>query len=124
MQSHGGPTSGTSTALSLPLQYWTSRGFAVLDVNYGGSTGYGRPYRQRLNDAWACRVDDHVNGAKYLIERGLVGIPSAPPFVAGAPVATRRSPPSRSAIFRAGASHFGISDLETMATDTHKFESR
>jgi dipeptidyl aminopeptidase/acylaminoacyl peptidase len=125
VQSHGGPTSATSTALSLPLQFWTSRGFAVLDVNYGGSTGYGRPYRQRLTDAWGIvDVDDHVNGARYLIERGLVDPErtairgwSASGYTTLATLAFRD-------LFRAGASHFGISDLETMTTDTHKFESR
>jgi dipeptidyl aminopeptidase/acylaminoacyl peptidase len=125
VQSHGGPTSGTSTALSLPNQFWTSRGFAILDVNYGGSTGYGRPYRQRLNDAWGIvDVDDHVNGARHLIERGLVDPErtairgwSASGYTTLATLAFRD-------LFRAGASHFGISDLETMTTDTHKFESR
>jgi dipeptidyl aminopeptidase/acylaminoacyl peptidase len=125
VESHGGPTGATSTALSLPLQFWTSRGFAVLDVNYGGSTGYGRPYRQRLNDAWGVvDVDDHVNGARYLIERGLVDPErtairgwSASGYTTLATLAFRD-------LFRAGASHFGISDLETMTTDTHKFESR
>jgi dipeptidyl aminopeptidase/acylaminoacyl peptidase len=125
VQSHGGPTGATSTALSLPLQFWTSRGFAVLDVNYGGSTGYGRPYRQRLTDGWGIvDVDDHVNAARYLIERGLVEPErtairgwSASGYTTLATLAFRD-------LFRAGASHFGISDLETMATDTHKFESR
>jgi dipeptidyl aminopeptidase/acylaminoacyl peptidase len=125
VQSHGGPTGATSTALSLPLQFWTSRGFAVLDVNYGGSTGYGRPYRQRLTDTWGIvDVDDHVNGARYLIERGLVDPErtairgwSASGYTTLATLAFRD-------LFRAGASHFGISDLETMTTDTHKFESR
>jgi dipeptidyl aminopeptidase/acylaminoacyl peptidase len=125
VQSHGGPTGATSTALSLPLQFWTSRGFAVLDVNYGGSTGYGRPYRQRLTDAWGIvDVDDHVNAARYLIERGLVDPErtairgwSASGYTTLATLAFRD-------LFRAGASHFGISDLETMTTDTHKFESR
>jgi dipeptidyl aminopeptidase/acylaminoacyl peptidase len=125
VQSHGGPTGATSTALSLPNQFWTSRGFAILDVNYGGSTGYGRPYRQRLNDAWGIvDVDDHVNGARHLIERGLVDPErtairgwSASGYTTLATLAFRD-------LFRAGASHFGISDLETMTTDTHKFESR
>ena len=125
VQSHGGPTGNTSTAMSLALQFWTSRGFAVLDVNYGGSTGYGRPYRQRLNDAWGIvDVDDHVNGARYLIAQGLVDPErvairgwSASGYTTLATLAFRDT-------FRAGASHFGISDLETMTTDTHKFESR
>jgi dipeptidyl aminopeptidase/acylaminoacyl peptidase len=125
VQSHGGPTGATSTALSLAVQFWTSRGFAVLDVNYGGSTGYGRPYRQRLNDRWGIvDVDDHVNGARYLIAQGLVDPDrvairgwSASGYTTLAALAFRD-------VFRAGASHFGISDLETMTTDTHKFESR
>ncbi len=125
VQSHGGPTGATSTALSLAVQFWTSRGFAVLDVNYGGSTGYGRQYRQRLNDSWGIvDVDDHVNGARALIERGLVDPArtairgwSASGYTTLATLAFRD-------LFRAGASHFGISDLETMTTDTHKFESR
>ena len=73
VKSHGGPTAAASTALSLSVQYWTSRGFAVLDVNYGGSTGYGRQYRERLNKKWGIvDVDDCVNGARYLAERGEV----------------------------------------------------
>ena len=68
---HGGPTAASSSMLRLDTQYWTSRGIAVLDVNYGGSTGYGREYRQRLNGEWGVvDVDDCVNGAQYLIERG------------------------------------------------------
>ena len=125
VQSHGGPTDATSTALSLPIQFWTSRGFAVLDVNYGGSTGYGRPYRERLNGSWGIvDIDDHVNGAKYLIDRGLVDPhrtairgSSASGYTTLASLAFRD-------LFRAGASHYGISDLETITTDTHKFESR
>ena len=71
--SHGGPTSSSSASLKYSIQYWTSRGFAVLDVNYGGSTGYGRAYRERLNGNWGIvDVDDCVNGARYLAERGEV----------------------------------------------------
>src|SRR5947207_15579215 len=69
--SHGGPTSATTTTLKLNIQYWTSRGFGVLDVNYGGTTGYGTEYRRRLNGQWGVvDVDDCVNAARYLGERG------------------------------------------------------
>jgi dipeptidyl aminopeptidase/acylaminoacyl peptidase len=123
--SHGGPTGSTSTTLDLTLQYWTSRGFAVLDVNYGGSTGYGRAYRERLKDTWGITdVDDCVMGARYLAEKGLVDGErltirgwSASGYTTLAALAFRD-------VFKAGASHYGISDLEAMARDTHKFESR
>lgn len=123
--SHGGPTGQTSTVLSLQTQYWTSRGFAVLDVNYGGSTGYGRAYRERLNGQWGIvDVDDCVNGARYLAAEGLVDGNrlairgwSASGYTTLAALAFRD-------VFKAGASHFGISDLEAMAKETHKFESR
>ncbi|MCP4517777.1 MAG: S9 family peptidase, partial [Delftia sp.] len=73
VMSHGGPTSAASSALNLAIQYWTSRGIAVLNVNYGGSTGYGRAYRQRLNGRWGIvDVDDCVNGARYLAQQGRV----------------------------------------------------
>lgn len=123
--SHGGPTSIAHTALNLKTQYWTSRGFAVLDVNYGGSTGFGRPYRERLRDAWGVvDVDDCVNGARAMAERGFADPErtmirgwSASGYTTLAALAFRD-------VFKAGASHYGISDLETMTTDTHKFESR
>ena len=123
--SHGGPTGSTSTTLSLPLQYWTSRGFAVLDVNYGGSTGYGRAYRERLNDRWGIvDVDDCINGAKHLVDEGLVDGDrlvirgwSASGYTTLAAITFRD-------VFKAGASHYGISDLEAMVRDTHKFEAR
>ena len=123
--SHGGPTGQTSTMLSLETQYWTSRGFAVLDVNYGGSTGYGQEYRERLRGRWGIvDVDDCVNGATYLANEGLVDGNrltirgwSASGYTTLAALAFRD-------VFKAGASHFGISDLEAMAKETHKFESR
>lgn len=68
VKSHGGPTSAAATALSLTIQYWTSRGIGVLDVNYGGSTGYGRAYRERLKNRWGVvDVDDCTNGARHLV---------------------------------------------------------
>jgi dipeptidyl aminopeptidase/acylaminoacyl peptidase len=125
VQSHGGPTGSTSTTLTLPLQYWTSRGFAVLDVNYGGSTGYGRPYRQRLNDAWGIvDVEDHAHGARYLVAEGLADPERAAIRGWSASGYTTLAALTFDDTFKAGASHFGISDLETMTTDTHKFESR
>jgi len=123
--SHGGPTGVSHPALGPKLQYWTQRGFAVVDVNYGGSSGYGRAYRERLDGSWGVvDVDDVVNAARFLVARGDVDPArlairggSAGGFTTLAALAFRDT-------FRAGASHYGISDLETLARDTHKFESR
>jgi dipeptidyl aminopeptidase/acylaminoacyl peptidase len=125
VKSHGGPTSAAVTNLNLNVQYWTSRGFAVLDVNYGGSTGYGRAYRERLNGTWGIvDVDDCVNGARHLIERGLADPErcvieggSAGGYTTLAALTFRKQ-------FKAGASHYGVSDLGALVRDTHKFESR
>jgi dipeptidyl aminopeptidase/acylaminoacyl peptidase len=121
---HGGPTSAVSNALDLTDQFWTTRGFAYLVVNYGGSTGFGREYRQRLNGLWGVvDVDDSVNGARYLIERGLVdGNRVAITGGSAGGYTVLRALTSRD-FFKAGASHFGISDLEAFHSDTHKFES-
>ena len=107
------------------MQFWTSRGFAVLDVNYGGSTGYGRAYRERLKRRWGIvDVDDCVNGARYLVGRGLadgnrlaIDGGSAGGYTTLAALTFRD-------VFKAGASYYGVSDLEALAKDTHKFESR
>ena len=123
--SHGGPTGATSTTLSLDVQYWTSRGFAVLDVNYGGSAGYGTAYRRRLNGRWGIvDVDDCVNGARYLAERGDVDAARTAIKGGSAGGYTTLSALTFRDTFRAGASYYGISDLEALAKDTHKFESR
>lgn len=121
---HGGPTAAASSALDIKIQYWTSRGIAVLDVNYGGSSGYGRAYRQRLEGRWGIvDVDDCVNGARFLVGRGDVDGKrlaitggSAGGYTALCALTFRRT-------FKAGASYYGISDLEALAQDTHKFES-
>jgi dipeptidyl aminopeptidase/acylaminoacyl peptidase len=125
VMSHGGPTAATSPTLRLGVQYWTSRGVAVLDVNYGGSTGYGREYRERLSGRWGVvDVDDCVNGAKYLAERGLVdGDRLAITGGSAGGYTTLCALTFRDA-FKAGASHYGVSDLEALEVDTHKFESR
>jgi dipeptidyl aminopeptidase/acylaminoacyl peptidase len=123
--SHGGPTGATDTTLDLHYQYWTSRGFAVLDVNYGGSTGYGRAYRQRLNGQWGIvDVDDCANAARYLVERGdvdgerlIIRGGSAGGYTTLCALTFRD-------LFAAGASYYGVSDLEALAKETHKFESR
>jgi len=125
VKSHGGPTSAATTALSLSIQYWTSRGFAVLDVNYGGSTGYGRKYRERLNDKWGIvDVDDCVNGARYLVERGEVDANRLIITGGSAGGYTTLCALTFRDTFKAGASHFGVSDAEALARDTHKYESR
>lgn len=125
VKSHGGPTASTSTTFALGIQYWTSRGIAVLDVNYGGSTGYGRAYRRRLNDRWGIvDVDDCVNGARYLIERGLADRDACAIDGGSAGGYTTLCALTFRDLFKAGASHFGVSDLAALATETHKFESR
>lgn len=121
---HGGPTMNTWTTLRWDIQYWTSRGIAVLDVNYGGSTGYGRAYRRRLLGKWGVvDVDDVVNGALYLVRKGMVdperlGIrgESAGGYLTLAAVTFRDC-------FKSGASYYGISDLEILTKETHKLES-
>ena len=123
--SHGGPTSATTTSMKMSIQYWASHGIGVLDVNYGGSSGYGRAYRQRLNGRWGIvDIDDCVNGARFLVERGLVDGNrlvirggSAGGYTTLAALAFRD-------VFKAGASYYGVSDLEALTEDTHKFESR
>jgi dipeptidyl aminopeptidase/acylaminoacyl peptidase len=123
--SHGGPTVSTSSALSFSVQYWTSRGFAILDVNYGGSTGYGRAYRERLKGRWGIvDIDDCTNGARYLVDQGLVDAERLAIKGGSAGGYTTLSALAFRDVFKAGASHFGVSDLEALATDTHKFESR
>ncbi len=125
VMSHGGPTSSSSGSLKYSIQYWTSRGIAVLDVNYGGSSGYGRAYRERLNGNWGIvDVDDCVNGARYLAERGEVDGNRLAIRGGSAGGYTTLCALTFRDVFKAGASHYGISDLEALAKDTHKFESR
>jgi dipeptidyl aminopeptidase/acylaminoacyl peptidase len=123
--SHGGPTSAASPGLSLATQFWTSRGFAVADVDYGGSTGYGRTYRRQLDGAWGIvDVDDCCSAATWLASEGLVDGDrlvirggSAGGFTTLAALTFRD-------VFAAGASSYGVADLEALARDTHKFEAR
>lgn len=123
--SHGGPTGQTSNDLRLSIQYWTSRGFAIADVNYGGSTGFGREYRERLKKSWGI-VDMHdcENAARYLASQGLVDKDRMAIAGGSAGGYTTLCALTFGNVFRAGASHFGVSDLEALALDTHKFESR
>jgi dipeptidyl aminopeptidase/acylaminoacyl peptidase len=122
---HGGPTSAASSTLNLGIQFWTSRGIAVLDVNYGGSTGFGRAYRERLYGNWGIvDVDDCVNGAKFLAAQGAVDEKrivitggSAGGYTTLAALVFRD-------FFQGGGSYYGVSDAAALARDTHKFESR
>lgn len=123
---HGGPTSAARPMLQIAVQYWTTRGFAVVDVNYGGSTGFGREYRERLKGAWGIvDVEDCIAAARWLGEQGHVDGKrmcirggSAGGFTTLA-VLTRADTP-----FAAGCSMFGVADLSALARETHKFESR
>ncbi|HVO31062.1 MAG TPA: prolyl oligopeptidase family serine peptidase, partial [bacterium] len=123
--SHGGPTSATSATFSPEIQFFTSRGFAVVDVNYGGSTGYGRDYRDSLRGAWGVvDVDDCIAAARHLVERGeadgarlCIRGGSAGGYTTLCALTFRHG-------FAAGASYYGVSDLESLAKDTHKFEAR
>ncbi|MGB1245213.1 MAG: alpha/beta hydrolase family protein, partial [Porticoccaceae bacterium] len=122
---HGGPTGATGSGLNLKIQYWTNRGFAIIDINYRGSTGFGRDYRQALTNAWGIKdVQDTQQAIDYLAaqqkidpERCLIRGGSAGGY-------TVLSALTFTDTFKAGASLYGIGDLETLASDTHKFESR
>ncbi|HWB38237.1 MAG TPA: prolyl oligopeptidase family serine peptidase, partial [Rugosimonospora sp.] len=123
--SHGGPTSATTSTLRPIVQFWTSRGFAVVDVNYGGSTGYGRAYRQRLAGAWGVvDVDDCVNAARFLVGEGLADPRRLAIRGGSAGGYTTLCALTFRDEFQAGASYFGVGDAEALARDTHKFESR
>jgi dipeptidyl aminopeptidase/acylaminoacyl peptidase len=122
---HGGPTGAASSSLNLSTQFWTSRGIAVLDVNYGGSTGFGREYRERLYDNWGIvDVDDCVNGARFLAEQGLIDAQRAVITGGSAGGYTTLAALVFRDFFAGGASYYGVSDAIALARDTHKFESR
>ncbi len=123
---HGGPTSARESILSLDVQFWTTRGVAVVDVNYGGSTGYGRAYRERLRGNWGI-VDtvDCINAARYLVNRGQADPARIAIQGGSAGGYTTLNALTRHRFFSAGASYYGLADLEVFATGgTHKFESR
>ncbi len=124
VMSHGGPTSATTDALDAEIQFWTSRGIAVLDVNYGGSTGYGREYRQRLNGRWGIvDVDDCINGARFLVADGKVDGNRLAIRGGSAGGYTTLAALTFRDTFHAGCSRYGVSDLQSLARDTHKFEA-
>ena len=124
--SHGGPTSAARSTLDLQIQYWTSRGFAVADVNYRGSSGYGRAYRERLNGQWGIAdVDDVISALRFLSVEGRADAGRA--VIRGGSAGgytTLAALTFHPDVFRAGASYYGVSDLEVLEIDTHKFESR
>jgi dipeptidyl aminopeptidase/acylaminoacyl peptidase len=123
--SHGGPTGSVNGALNLTIQFWTSRGFAVVDVNYGGSTGYGRDYRRLLNGNWGVvDVEDCVNAARFLVARGDVDGERLAIRGGSAGGFTTLAALVFADVFKAGANYFGVSDFTPFVEDTHKFESR
>ena len=125
VKSHGGPTGQAGCSFSAKIQYWTSRGFAVFDINYGGSTGFGRKYRKRLIGNWGITdVDDCVNGAKYLVNNDIVDGDRLIITGGSAGGYTTLSALAFRDVFKAGCSSYGIGDLISLAEDTHKFESR
>mmetsp|Transcript_69927 Transcript_69927/g.167853 ORF Transcript_69927/g.167853 Transcript_69927/m.167853 type:complete len:848 (-) Transcript_69927:83-2626(-) len=125
VKAHGGPTACASTVVNPGIQFWTSRGFAVLDVDYRGSTGLGRKYRNRLKGQWGVvDVDDVCAGAKYLVKEGLVDPEMLAIDGVSAGGFTTLAALTFKDVFTAGCSLYGIGDLETLAGDTHKFESR
>jgi dipeptidyl aminopeptidase/acylaminoacyl peptidase len=123
--SHGGPTGMTVNTLKLATQYWTSRGFGVLDVNYGGSTGFGRAYRDLLKGQWGIvDVEDCVAGARALVERGLADNDRLIIRGGSAGGLTTLCALTFHDVFKVGASYYGVSDLKGLDDDSHKFESR
>ena len=125
VMSHGGPTGESHNGIKMVVQFFTSRGFAVLDVNYGGSSGYGRAYRQRLNNAWGIvDVNDCSKAALYVADKNLVDKDRLAIRGGSAGGFTTLASLAFTDVFKAGASHYGVSDLEALAKETHKFESR
>jgi len=125
VMSHGGPTAATSAQFSSAIQYWTSRGFAVVDVNYGGSTGFGREYRDRLRGQWGVvDVDDCVNAANYLVDRGSVDGNRLAIRGGSAGGYTTYTALTNHSIFSAGVSRYGVADLTCLVKESHKFEVR
>jgi len=125
VKAHGGPTSQTSTTFRLVIQFWTSRGFAVLDVDYGGSTGYGKEFRQSLQGKWGIvDVNDVCAGANYCVQQGWVNPQWLCIDGSSAGGYTTLAALTFENVFSAGASLYGVSDLSALAEDTHKFESR
>ncbi|MGH8874354.1 MAG: prolyl oligopeptidase family serine peptidase, partial [Acidimicrobiia bacterium] len=123
--SHGGPTSATVPAFNRAVQYWTTRGLAVVDVNYGGSTGYGRSYRGRLEGRWGVvDVADCINAARWLADRQMVDRDRLAIRGGSAGGYTTLCALTFHDVFAAGASYFGVADAEALARDTHKFEAR
>ncbi|HEY5822104.1 MAG TPA: prolyl oligopeptidase family serine peptidase [Propionibacteriaceae bacterium] len=123
--SHGGPTAFASSSFNLGYQFWTTRGYAILDVNYGGSTGYGRAYRDRLKDRWGIvDVADCAEGAAAMGEQGRADPARLVIKGGSAGGYTTLQALTSTTVFAAGISQYGIGDLEALATDTHKFESR
>jgi dipeptidyl aminopeptidase/acylaminoacyl peptidase len=121
---HGGPTGATETSLNLKIQFWTSRGFTVLDVNYRGSTGYGRQYRDRLKHHWGITdVIDVCSGVDYLVAQQRIDKDKVAIRGSSAGGYTVLAALTFSNTFKAGASLYGIGDLEALARDTHKFEA-
>ena len=122
---HGGPTSASGSSFSIAKQFWTSRGIAVVDVNYRGSSGYGRAYRQQLNGRWGVvDVQDAVAATRYAVDRGLADPNRLLIRGGSAGGFTTLAALAFTDVFAAGANYFGVSDLEALAKDTHKFESR
>jgi dipeptidyl aminopeptidase/acylaminoacyl peptidase len=124
--SHGGPTTATNATLDLRIQYWTSRGFAVVDVNYRGSSGFGRAYRERLRGEWGVAdVEDMIHAARHLVASGRAD--ESRLIIRGGSAGgytTLAALTFHPGVFKAGASYYGISDIEVLAHDTHKFEAR
>jgi len=121
---HGGPTGMATSTLKLATQFWTSRGFAVLDVNYGGSTGFGRAYRDLLKGQWGViDVEDCVAGARHLANQSLVDPERLLIRGSSAGGLTTLSALTFHDVFKAGASYYGVSDLAGLDADSHKFES-
>ncbi len=125
VMSHGGPTGATGPELDLKVQFWTSRGFAVVDVNYRGSSGYGRSYRESLKGMWGIYdTADCVAAAQYLIKEGLADETRLAIRGSSAGGYTTINALTFADIFTVGATYYGIADLNALLQDTHKFESR